>query len=64
VWRVDFEDKSAFARFTEADAGGEAYRVTKAGPFRIMVFGEPKCLATDSGCGVSKRRWDITLDVR
>jgi len=63
-WRVAFEDASAFARFTEADSGGEAYRLTKAGPWRLMVYGDPKCLKLDGGCGLSKRRWDVTIDAR
>lgn len=63
-WRVDFEDKSAFARYTEGDAGGEAYRLTKAGPYRTMVYGDPKCLKLEAGCGISRRRWDITFAVK
>ena len=63
-WRIEFEDKSAGTRVTDVDAGGEAYRVTKTGPVRVMVFGEPKaCMHSDAACTVSKRRWDITLTV-
>jgi hypothetical protein len=62
-WHVELEDRSAFARVVGEDAG-EAYRVTKAGPFRMMVFGEPKCLRNDGGCGLSRRRWDVTVTVQ
>ena len=61
-WRIEFEDRSAFAAV--ADAGGAPYRVTKAGPFRTMVYGDPKCLKTDAGCGLSYRRWDVTFSVK
>jgi len=61
-WRIDLEDTSAFATAAPRD-GAAAYRVTKAGPLRIMVYGDPKCLNTDAACGLSKRRWDITLRV-
>ena len=63
-WRVDFENKSAFARLTEPGSVRPAYRLVKAGPFRMMVYGDPKCVKGDSGCGISKRRWDVTVDVR
>ena len=65
-WRVDFEDRSAFVRVadTDAEAASETYRVTKAGPFRMMVYGDPKCLKTDAKCGLSKRRWDVTVAVQ
>jgi len=68
-WRIELEDKSAFARYTAADAGFETYTVTKAGLLRVMVFGDPKCPmkgdATDPACaGISKRRWDITFNVQ
>jgi hypothetical protein len=63
-WRFDFEDKSAFTRVTDVDAGGEAYRVTKPTLLRIMVYADPKCMKVDSGCGLSKRRWDVTLAVK
>jgi hypothetical protein len=62
-WRIDFEDKGAFTTVHDGDAG-EAYRVVKTGPLRIMVYGDPKCLKNDGGCGLSKRRWDITVDSR
>ncbi len=63
-WRVDLEDRSAFERVTTAEAGAEAYRLVKAGPFRVMVHGDPKCLRTDGPCGLSKRRWDVTFNVK
>jgi hypothetical protein len=63
-WHVDLEDRSAFDRVTTVDAGGEAYRLVKAGPFRLMVHGDPKCLRTDGPCGLSKRRWDVTFNVK
>ncbi len=63
-WRIDLEDRSAFERVTTLDAGGEAYRLVKAGPFRVMVHGDPKCLRTDGPCGLSKRRWDVTFNVK
>jgi len=49
---------------TDAEAASETYRVTKAGPFRMMVYGDPKCLKTDAKCGLSKRRWDVTVAVQ
>jgi hypothetical protein len=58
-WRAELEDPSGFVR-----DGADAYRLTKAGPFRMMFYGEPKCLRTDAGCGLSRRRWDVTVDVR
>jgi len=64
-WHVTFEDKSAFERVPDADAGSEVYRITKPGPLRVMAFGDPKCLKaskTDAKpCGVSRRRWDVTF---
>jgi hypothetical protein len=65
-WHVDFEDKGSFVPFT-GDAGQGAtptYRAAQAGLFRMMVYGDPKCLVHDGGCGISKRRWDITAEVR
>ena len=63
-WKIEFEDKSAATQATDIDAGGEAYRVTKTGPVRVMVFGDPKvCMHSDAACTVSKRRWDITFAV-
>jgi hypothetical protein len=63
-WKIEFEDKSAATQATDVDAGGEAYRVTKAGPVRVMVYGDPKaCMHSDAACTLSKRRWDITLAV-
>jgi hypothetical protein len=64
-WKIEFEDKSAAERATDAGAAGEAYRMTKPGPFRAMVFGDPKaCMHSDAACTISKRRWDITLAVK
>jgi hypothetical protein len=63
-WRIDLEDRSAFERVTTTDAGGEAYRLVKTGPFRAMVHGDPKCMGTDGPCGLSKRRWDVTFNVK
>jgi hypothetical protein len=65
-WRVDFEDPSGFERVTGASQNprDESYRVTKAGPFRMMIYGDPKCLKTDPKCGTSKRRWDVTVAVQ
>ena len=63
-WRVEFEDPSAFARFPDGATGGIAYRVTKAGPLRMRVFGDPVCRKADAACGTSRRQWDVTLDVK
>jgi hypothetical protein len=63
-WRIDFENRSAFAPFNEEGGGPDVYRVTKAGPLRVMVYGEPKCMKSDAACTLSKRRWDIAFDVR
>jgi hypothetical protein len=65
-WRAEFEDKTAFVLFV-GDAGqgaSSAYSPTKTGVTRMMVHGDPKCLKLDGGCGLSKRRWDIIVDVR
>ena len=63
-WHAELEDKSAFAPFTEVDAGADAFRLTKGGIYRTMIYGDPKCLKTDAACGLSKRRWDVTFDVK
>ena len=60
-WRVEFEHAGGF--LPAPLEGGIAYRASKAGLFRMMVFGNPKCLTRDGGCGLSKRRWDVTAVV-
>lgn len=62
-WRVDFEDKSSFTALADAGAATE-YQSNRAGLYRMMVFGMPKCLAQEAGCGLSKRRWDVTANVQ
>jgi hypothetical protein len=63
-WHIALEDPSAFARVSGDESAPEVYRLTKAGPYRIMVYGDPKCLKSDAACTLSKRRWDVTVDVR
>jgi hypothetical protein len=63
-WRAEFEDKNAFRPVAEGGASTATFAIEKTGPLRVMVYGDPKCAKRDGGCGLSKRRWDVTLDVR